>query len=77
MVPNKKSVPIIIILVATGLLVAYYFYFLRKPHGGGAVGTAKSASESIPNITTNPANKVPEVNPLDRANPFKYNNPLR
>ena len=43
----------------------------------GTVETAKTISESVPEIQTNPGEKVPEINPLDRANPFKYTNPLR
>ncbi len=74
---NKKSVLVIAVLVVAAFLAAYYFYFLRKPPQKGAVGTAESVSKSVPKITTNPAEKVPEINPLDRANPFKYKNPLK
>jgi len=63
-------------LAVLGLLVSGYFYFF-KPAKQSAVGTVERASAGVPKITTNPADKVPEVNPLDRANPFKYTNPLR
>jgi len=43
----------------------------------GVIETAKNISESVPQIQTNPGEEVPEINPLDRANPFKYKNPLR
>ena len=49
----------------------------EKKAAVGAVGTAGEVSKSVPKVVTNAAEKVPEVNPLDRANPFKYNNPLR
>lgn len=47
----------------------------QKPKG--AVEAAEAVSELVPEIQTNPGQKVPEINPLDRANPFKYINPLR
>ena len=58
------------------VLVVGYFYF-HKPAKKGAVSTVKEVSAGVPQIATNPGAKVPEVNPLDRANPFKYTNPLR
>lgn len=64
-------------LVILGALVAAYFYFSRTSVPDGALGTTEQVSETVPEIVTNPAEEIPEVNPLDRANPFKYNNPLR
>lgn len=76
---TKKLTLAIVGLVILGLLAAGYFYFSKpkKEEKKGAVGTVERVSESVPKITTNAAEKVPEINPLDRANPFKYNNPLR
>ncbi|MDO8600120.1 MAG: hypothetical protein Q7R73_00680 [bacterium] len=75
---NKKLIPIIIlsVLVVGGI---GFWYWSRKsgPIETGAVETAKNVSESVPEIQTNLGEKVPEINPLDRANPFKYINPLR
>lgn len=78
MTPEQKSGLIkgLVVLAALALLVAGYFYFF-KPEKDGAVNTAKNAGESIPQISTNAGENVPEINPLDRANPFKYTNPLR
>lgn len=78
----KKPIEIVVGLIALGLLVSGYFYFSRpsvpaKIEKKGAVGTAETVSEGVPKITTNPVDKMPEINPLDRANPFKYINPLR
>jgi flagellar basal body-associated protein FliL len=84
-VDNKK---LTFIIVAVILLVGGigFWYWLQKkvevpkaevPKEEGAVGTAKTISESVPEIQTNPGEKVPEINPLDRVNPFKYTNPLR
>lgn len=72
----KKNIWIIIAVVVVVALAAGYFYFF-KPAKNGAVNTAQKASQSVPTIATNAAEKVPEINPLDRANPFKYTNPLR
>ncbi len=73
---TKKLIWAVVGLVVLAALVAGYLYFF-KPVKKGALDTTKNASESIPKISTNPAEKVPEVNPLDLANPFKYKNPLK
>lgn len=69
------------ILVALILIGGIVWYWPKKeaeaPKEKGTVETAKTLSESVPEIQTNPGEKVPEVNPLDWANPFKYTNPLR
>ena len=72
----KKIIWTIVGLAVFGLLVFGYLRFF-KPEPKGAIGTTSKVSEGVPEIVTNPADKVPEVNPLDRANPFKYVNPLR
>ena len=62
-------------------VIAGYLYFSKSTKKdavqNGAVGTVEEVSKQVPHIVTNPAENVPEVNPLDRANPFKYTNPLR
>ncbi len=78
---DKKRIPlyiIIFVLLAGG--IAFWYWGQKKveaPKKEGAVETAKIISGSVPEIQTNPGAKVPEVNPIDRANPFKYINPLR
>lgn len=76
---NKKLIQIIIVavLVAGGI---GFWYWSQKEKGAaetGVIETAKNISESVPEIQTNLGEKVPEINPLDRANPFRYQNPLR
>ncbi len=74
----RKNIWLIVAVAIIIALVAGYLYFFKlKPEKKGAVGTAEKVSAGVPKITTNAADKVPEVNPLDRANPFKYTNPLR
>lgn len=80
MTTKKEVIFAIAGLVVFGALVAGYFYFSKleqKQGAASAVGTTEVVSDVVPEIVTNPAEEVPEVNPLDRANPFKYNNPLR
>lgn len=78
---SSKKLLFIGIAAAVVLIAGVIWYWSQKedgvPKDEGAVETAKTVSESVPEIQTNPGEKVPEVNPLDRANPFKYNNPLR
>ncbi|MDP3770100.1 MAG: hypothetical protein U1A23_01090 [Candidatus Sungbacteria bacterium] len=80
---DKKK--LILFGIAAAVLVTAGIGFLYWPQKEaeapkkeeGTVETAKNISESVPEIQTNPGEKVPEINPLDRANPFKYTNPLR
>ena len=78
---DLKSKPVIVVaaVVAVVIVAAGFWYWSQRKvqEPKGAVGAAKTISESVPEIQTNPGEKVPEINPLDRANPFKYTNPLR
>jgi len=79
---NKKLLPIIIIILVLAAGAVSFWYRRgsqeeEQKKEGGAVETAETISEAVPEIQTNPGEKVPEINPLDRANPFKYINPLR
>ena len=75
--------PVFIAVIAALVIAAGvgFWYWSQKETGApkekGAVETAKTISESVPEIETNLGENVPEINPLDRANPFKYTNPLR
>ncbi len=74
---QTKIVRIVVVaaLLAGGAI--FWYWSQKNAEESGAIGTAKTVSESVPEIETNPGEKVPEINPLDRANPFKYTNPLR
>ena len=76
-IPKPVLIAVIIaLIIATG--VGFWYWSQKKLKGPkGAVETAKTISESVPEIETNLGENVPEINPLDRANPFKYTNPLR
>ena len=74
---SKNLIIIVAVLAIVAIAIAGYLYWRSVQAPPGTVGSAKVASEAVPEISTNAAEKVPEVNPLDRANPFKYTNPLR
>jgi len=73
---DTKMITIGVLALAL-VIVGFWYWFQKKAEPVGVIETAKDVSESVPEIQTNPGEKVPEINPLDRANPFKYNNPLR
>ncbi|MBI2039436.1 MAG: hypothetical protein HYT22_04165 [Candidatus Niyogibacteria bacterium] len=76
--PPNKSIWLLGGIVLLAVFIIGYFYFLKPEKSEtSAVGTAKALSEAVPEIQTNPGEEVPEINLLDRANPFKYKNPLR
>lgn len=68
---------IIIILAVAG--VAIWYFFLQT---GTAVKTTEEALEVLsetPPVTveTNPVKKVPDLNPIEKTNPFKTSNPFQ
>jgi len=82
----KKTIVAIIIIVAAVLLVGLAiggFFIWEKRKGNEATKAledAKNAAEKItesavkgvlPSIQTNPLENSPDVNPADKANPFK------
>lgn len=72
---SKNSIPIAVVVLILLVVAVGFWYWSQKKES--VVGTAKKVSESVPEIKTNPGQEVPEINPLDLANPFKYTNPLR
>lgn len=74
---SKKLISAVIIVLVFAAVVLGFWYRQGTQKEEGAVETAKTVSDAVPEIQTNAGEKVPEINPLDRANPFKYTNPLR
>jgi len=83
---NKKTIIVIIsVVLLIGLGVGGYFYWNNLEKSKTKVETkapeeAKSATETItesatqgvlPSIGANPLESKPDVNPADKANPFK------
>ena len=78
---NKKTLIIIItavLIIALG--VGGYFYWKSKANKGTKVPEAKGAAEKLtesatkgvlPSIQTNPLENKPDINPADKANPYK------
>ncbi len=63
---------LVVIAVAAGL------YIWQKANTPNITESAELVSEALPEIPSSPIeDKVPELNPVDKANPFKYENPLR
>lgn len=70
-------IPAVAVLLMAAVIGYWYWSQKRVQEPVSTLGSAKEVSESVPEIQTNPGQKIPEINPLDRANPFKYSNPLR
>ena len=79
MTPEQKSGLIkgLIVLSVVAAAVAVYLFFFKAPKNPvELLEDVGKTNVQIP--TTNPLeNKVPELNPVDKFNPFKYENPLR
>jgi flagellar basal body-associated protein FliL len=77
----EKKYLIIVALLIVAIAVSGYLYWKsaqkEKPLESAAENLGE-VSQSVPEITTNPVeDEVPELNPVERTNPFKYENPLR
>lgn len=74
---NKKIIWVVIAIGAVIAVTAVLLY-KKEPPKSEIEKIGESISGSVPEISTNPLEqKVPELNPVDRINPFQYKNPLR
>ncbi len=70
----KKNIWVAVVVVVIALLAGIYFWRGQKKAPAPA-----HAGLAVPQVTiqNNPIEKkIPEINPAERANPFKYKNPL-
>lgn len=83
---NRKKLIILGILAAVLVVAAagyWYYQYYQKSHkvtetdaiqqaGNAAEDLSKQAAQGVlPSIGTNPLENKPDVNPADKANPFK------
>lgn len=88
---GKNVTAILAGVVVLGLIILGYFLWskpkpvpLGVPAGERAAESAQKALESVTNVTLpeikpiNPLEKLPDINPVEKANPFKdlYKNPF-
>ena len=79
----------IYVVIAAIVLIGGYFYFWKNPADEKKIeeevvapskASVPAVSGTLPalNTETNVLEKVPEINPIDKANPFKdvYKNPF-
>ncbi len=75
--PKKEILIIVTAVLLIGLVVGGYFLWNNwKKSADNAGETADKITESatkgvLPSIGTNPLESKPDVNPADKANPFK------
>lgn len=77
------------LILAVLIAVAAGFWYWKKAAGTPEEKAAESAEKAVESATqgtlpeinplSNPLDKIPEVNPVEKANPFKdiYKNPFR
>lgn len=81
-IPKKAIFIIVAVILLIALGVAGYFYWTswEKSQTGNTPDTTGSTAEDItkdalkgvlPSLDTNPLKDAPDVNPADKANPFK------
>ena len=75
----KQSNVWIFVILAIVVAVALYWYFSRTEFQ--KVETTEEALEVISTalpviVETNPVKKVPDLNPVEKVNPFKTSNPF-
>ncbi|MBI4991844.1 MAG: hypothetical protein HZB99_01375 [Candidatus Harrisonbacteria bacterium] len=81
---NKRLVILVILAVALVGIGIFYWWFLGKKE----VKPVENIGEALQAITETPAvpeieiqsnpvqGKLPELNPVEKTNPFKYRNPF-
>lgn len=77
---SKLNLLVIVIIIAIGAAIGLYWYFDKSP--AEKVETTEEALEVLsktPPVTveTNPIKKVPDLNPVEKINPFKTTNPFQ
>lgn len=70
---NTKTIAIAVLILAF-IALGIWYWRGRKPV---KEPFKAPATPPVLQFQTNPAEKLPEVNPLEKTNPFKYKNPLR
>lgn len=86
---NRQKLVYAVIFIAVIILIGGYFYFWKSPVDekkteeevvAPSKASAPAVSGTLPSINTqtNVLEKVPEINPVDKVNPFKdvYKNPF-
>lgn len=71
---NSKIAIVIMILALIGVVVWYFFSrteIKTTEEALDAISTTQPAT-----IETNPIKKVPDLNPVEKINPFKTSNPF-
>jgi len=79
-IAKPKILYIIVIIVTVVVALGLYWYFGRG--GAKKIETTEEALEVLsetPSVTveTNPIKKVPDLNPVEKVNPFKTSNPFQ
>ena len=80
---DLKSKPIIFVSVIIAVIIAAvgFWYWVFKAEPTEPVQTEEALeilSETPPiQIETNPVKKVPDLNPVEKTNPFKIPNPFK
>lgn len=86
---NQSKWLYVAVVIAAAVLIGGYFYFWKSPADEKKIeeqvmappkASTPATSGTLPslNTQTNVLEKVPEINPIDKANPFKdvYKNPF-
>lgn len=76
--PAASKIAIAIVVLILALIVGVYWYYWRQTKKAEEKTPAQTITESavrgtLPSINpqSNPLEKLPEINPLDKTNPFK------
>jgi len=75
---NTKNLYIVVAIIAV-IAIGLYWYFAK--YNPTKIETTEEAlevlSETPPStVETNPVKKVPDLNPVEKINPFKTSNPF-
>jgi hypothetical protein len=74
----------IVIVIVVAVAIGLYWYFGRESKDIRVETTVETTEEAVEvlsaapqvDVETNPVKKVPDLNPVEKVNPFKTSNPF-
>ena len=75
---NTKNLYIVVAIIAVIAIGLYWYFGVYKKPQIKTVEEALGVLDETPpsTVETNPVKKVPDLNPVEKINPFKTSNPF-
>lgn len=68
---NKKILISILVLLILGLVGGGYYWYWQSGKASPGQSAETAGGGALPSLTTNPLENKPNLNPVDKTNPFQ------